>query len=134
MRWLLGLALWPTAASALGAAVWTIADLVSQPRLAISFLAGFFGYIVIHSYYLRFRSAKIYVLGHEMTHAVAAWMSGARVLGLSVGSKEGHVDVSHSNPWIALAPYVVPFYAVGVVIAYRILLWFKPHPGLPEPY
>ena len=58
-----------------------------------------------------------------MTHALAAWTSGAKVLGFSVGSRAGHVDVSRSNTWIALAPYVVPFYAVGVAFAYRLLQW-----------
>src|ERR1700733_1453965 len=128
MRRLLGLILWPTAAGALGAAVWTLTRLAVQPRLAVTFLAGFFGYAVLHFFYFRLRSAKVYVLGHEMTHALAAWMSGARVLGFSVGSKGGHVNVSHSNTWIALAPYMVPLYAISVLAAYRLLLWWAPHP------
>jgi len=131
MRRLLGLVLWPTAAGALGAAVWTLTRLVVQPRLAVSFLAGFFGYALLHFYFFRSRSAKVYVLGHEMTHALAAWMSGASVLGFSVGSKGGHVNVSRSNAWIALAPYMVPFYAMGVLLAYRLLLWWAPHPVFP---
>lgn len=131
MRRLLGLVLWPTAAGALGAAVWTLTRLVLQPRLAFSFLAGLFGYVMLHFCFFRSRTAKVYVLGHEMTHALAAWMSGASILGFSVGSKGGHVNVSHSNAWIALAPYMVPFYAIGVILAYRVLLWWAPHPVFP---
>jgi hypothetical protein len=131
MRRLVGLVLWPTAAGALGAAVWTLTRLVVQPRRAVSFLVGFFGYTLLHFCFFRLRSTKIYVLGHEMTHALAAWMSGASVTDFSVGPKGGHVHVSRSNAWIALAPYMVPFYAVGVLFVYRFLLWWAPDPVFP---
>lgn len=62
-----------------------------------------------------------------MSHAIAAWMSGAKVLGFRIGKNSGHVDVSHSNAWIALAPYVVPIYALGLVGAYRLALWAPPY-------
>ncbi len=70
-----------------------------------------------------------YVLGHELTHALAAWATGGSVYALSVGEKEGHVELSHSSVFVALAPYCVPFYALAVALGYRILLWAKPDAG-----
>lgn len=70
-----------------------------------------------------------YVLGHELTHAMAAWASGGSVYAISVGEKEGHVDLSHSNVFVALAPYCVPFYVIAVALAYRLLLWWRPDAG-----
>ena len=67
-----------------------------------------------------------YVAGHELTHAFAAWSSGGKVFAIHVEEKGGHVDLSHSSAFVALAPYVVPFHALIVVAGYRALLWLKP--------
>lgn len=71
----------------------------------------------------------LYVLGHELTHALAAWAGGASVYAIRVGEEGGHVDLSRSSPMVALAPYCVPLYAAMVTIAYRVLLWVKPDAG-----
>ncbi|HEX4048109.1 MAG TPA: hypothetical protein VH309_09765 [Elusimicrobiota bacterium] len=73
------------------------------------------------------RTARwLYVLGHELTHALAAWSSGGKVFAIHVEEKGGHVDLSHSSAFVALAPYCVPFHALLVVAGYRVLLWLKP--------
>jgi hypothetical protein len=67
----------------------------------------------------------IYVLGHELTHALWAWLFGAQVRKFNVTSKGGHVVVTKTNFLIALAPYFFPFYAVIVVALFAIgrLIW-----------
>ena len=73
------------------------------------------------------RAARwVYVLGHEMTHALAAWSLGGKVFEIHVEEKGGHVDLSETSAFVALAPYCVPFHAVFVVAGYRLLLWLKP--------
>ena len=67
-----------------------------------------------------------YVLGHELTHALAAWSTGGKVFEVKVGETGGHVDVSETGAFVALAPYCVPFHALLVVVAYRVLTWLKP--------
>ncbi len=74
-------------------------------------------------------SRRGHVLGHEVTHAVAAWSVGAKVLGMEVGEDGGHVDLSHSNAFVALAPYCIPIYTLLVVAGYRALLYFRPEAG-----
>lgn len=67
-----------------------------------------------------------YVLGHELTHALAAWSLGGKVFGMKVSEEGGHVDLSHSNAFIALAPYCVPLYVCLVALGYRAALWARP--------
>ncbi|HAZ07177.1 MAG TPA: hypothetical protein DCZ01_01340 [Elusimicrobia bacterium] len=73
------------------------------------------------------RSARwSYVAGHELTHALAAWAMGGSVSAMKIEEKGGHVDVSESNAFVALAPYCLPLYSLLVVLGYRVLLWLKP--------
>jgi hypothetical protein len=67
----------------------------------------------------------IYVVGHELTHAVWTWVFGGKVKKFKVGSGGGHVVVSKSNFVIALAPYFFPIYAVIVVLVFLLghLIW-----------
>jgi hypothetical protein len=67
----------------------------------------------------------IYVLGHELTHALWAWLFGGEVKRLKVTSKGGHVIVTKTNFLIALAPYFFPLYAAIVVAVFVAghLLW-----------
>ncbi len=76
----------------------------------------------------------IYVVGHELTHAVWVWIFGGSVKKFKASSSGGHVVVSKSNFLIALAPYFFPFYAFLVVLVFgaghliwgwtRFLVWF----------
>jgi hypothetical protein len=58
------------------------------------------------------RPMRTYVLGHELTHALWAWLMGARVSGLRVRKSGGQVRTSKTNWFIVLAPYFFPFYAM----------------------
>ncbi|NBQ64125.1 MAG: hypothetical protein EBZ83_00705 [Verrucomicrobia bacterium] len=52
----------------------------------------------------------LYVLGHELTHALAVWLSGGKVHSLQVGGKGGRVVSDRTSAWITLAPYILPLY------------------------
>ncbi len=67
----------------------------------------------------------IYVLGHELTHALWVWLFGGQVKKMKVTSKGGHVHISKTNFLIALAPYFFPLYAVIVILVFAIghLIW-----------
>src|ERR1700743_1534968 len=67
----------------------------------------------------------IYVFGHELTHAVWAWLFWGRVKKMKVSSKGGHVVISKTNFFIALAPYFFPIYAIIVVLVFALgnLIW-----------
>lgn len=67
----------------------------------------------------------VYVLGHELTHALWAWLFGGQVKRMKVTSKGGHVVVTKTNFLIALAPYFFPLYAAIVVAVFAAghLIW-----------
>lgn len=139
----MGIALAPAAGAALWAAARTIGMLAAAkpggtPPGSGWFLFGLAAYPVLHlaTTGLGFDGLRrtVYVLAHEGTHALAAWASGYRVHGVKVASDGGHVDASHVNAFVALAPYIVPLYALIVVGGYRLWLWQSGGPGTPQAY
>jgi len=56
-----------------------------------------------------------YVFGHELLHALAAMLSGARVKSFRVSSRGGKVVLTKSNLFVALAPYCLPLYTLFIV-------------------
>ena len=78
--------------------------------------AGFL--ISVLGFFLLPQAFRTYVLGHELSHAIAGLLMGAKVGRMKVGREGGHVELSKSNFIIALAPYFFPFYT-----ALAIALW-----------
>ncbi|HXT00818.1 MAG TPA: hypothetical protein VN915_09110 [Elusimicrobiota bacterium] len=138
LRLLLGVLLLPLSASLFWAAAKALAGVAIGASAAAPFTAGL-GLMTV-AYLLGrhviepegklgwgMRTARwMYVLGHELTHALAAWTSGGSVFAIHVEEKGGHVDLSHSSAFVALAPYCVPFHALAVVAGYRVLIWARP--------
>ncbi len=89
---------------------------------AISFVLGAAVYALIH--YKWYDFSRLYVFMHEMTHAVAALVCGSRIKDVRVGKESGYVKMSHTNTFIALAPYFVPGYVVCVALLYLFLSFF----------
>ena len=128
LRVLLGVALLPCA---WGSARAFFDTLVAMPTAAgalfppgvLPLLAGVAACLV--GWFVFPKPVRAYVLGHELTHAFFALLSGARVKRLRVGSEGGSVQVSKSNVLVTLSPYFVPFYTVLVILAalvVRVLL------------
>ena len=139
IRFIFGVALLPTAALTLFAAVRTLAGLAlnapSSWPLTFGVLAALSFWFFAAAQERRgrgfgtslLRSTRwFYVLGHELTHALAAWGLGAEVHGMEVGSEGGHVDLSRSGVFISLAPYCMPIYTLFVVAVYGALRKFSP--------
>jgi hypothetical protein len=141
-RLLIGLALLPSSALMLAAAARAMGFLASRAPSSYPFLAGlcltacywFFERYILEGesgpgFWFTALAKRGYIFGHEFTHALAAWSAGGKVLDFKVGESGGHVDLSHSNAFIALAPYCVPIYTLFVVLGYRLWVWFKPQSG-----
>lgn len=95
---------------------------------AVPFLGGAAIYFLLQWVFRR--PMTLYVLGHELTHAVAAAFSGYKVKSLFVSDKGGEVRLSGSNVAVALAPYCVPIYAVAVLGLYALI---RRYADLPSP-
>lgn len=74
-------------------------------------------------YLLMPKPMLLYVFGHELTHALWAWLFGGRVKQFKASAKGGHVIVTRNNFIIALAPYFFPLYAVLVVLLFLAGSW-----------
>jgi hypothetical protein len=94
------------------------------PEGSFYFVAGIGSYLAFQ--WVFFRPIRTYVFGHELSHALAAWMSGARVKHFHVSKKGGSVTVSKSNFFVALAPYILPLYALILMAVYFAAGYFYP--------
>lgn len=123
-RWvklIIAIALLPACAGA-ARALWLVlragygADTVWVPMLA-----GAGCWVVI--FLMLPKPMWIYVLSHELTHAVWTWLFGGQVKKMKITSSGGHVIISKTNFLIALAPYFFPLYAVMVILAFAVGHW-----------
>lgn len=69
----------------------------------------------------------LYVLAHELTHALAGITCLARIKRISVKKTGGFVELNKSNIWITLAPYMVPLYLVILLIIRYFIGWIDAH-------
>ena len=133
LLFLLGIALFPV----IPAIALSISDLLPAvslhgfPWIAHEPLAVFSGYAFWTLVFLIMPpSAKVYVLGHELTHALWGLLTFSRVGRLRVDKNGGSVDISHPGFFTTLAPYFIPFYLVVVLLLRFCLGLFIPM----EPY
>jgi hypothetical protein len=87
----------------------------------VAMLAGAACWLVI--YLILPKPMWVYVFGHELTHAVWAWLFGGKVKRFKATAKGGHVVVTRNNFLIALAPYFFPIYAVAVLLIFLAGHW-----------
>jgi hypothetical protein len=89
----------------------------------VPFLGGVACWCVI--FFMLPKPMWIYVFGHELTHALWAWLFGGQVKKMKVTSCGGHVIITKTNFLIALAPYFFPLYAVIVITVFAAghLFW-----------
>jgi hypothetical protein len=67
------------------------------------------------------RPLRLYVFGHELTHAVWVWAWQGKVSQFKGWSRDGGYIVTDThNFWIALAPYFYPIYSFVVIVAYAL--------------
>ena len=104
--------------------LWEIISLSgSMGMLWIATLAGALVFILI---YIFLPEPKwMYVLGHELTHALWSWPFGGKLKKIKVKSSGGHVLITKSNFLVSLAPYFFPLYVVLVIIIFLLgnLFW-----------
>lgn len=86
------------------------------------FILGSLLYSMMHL--LLFKLNFLYVLGHEVMHALATLFSGGKVKEIKVSGKAGSVKSTTPNFFVILAPYLVPIYTVLVALIYFIMSFY----------
>ena len=75
----------------------------------------------------------LYVLGHELTHAVFVLVCRGRVTDIHVSTQGGYITTNKTNLLIALSPYFVPFWSVLVALAHAAARLFADLPAAWDP-
>ncbi len=70
------------------------------------------------------RPLRVYVFGHELTHAIWVWAMMGRVSRFKVAREGGHIITDTNNFLIALAPYFYPLYSLAVIVVYGVTSLF----------
>ena len=66
------------------------------------------------------RPVYLYVLGHELTHAIFVYLCGGKVTSFKVNSTGGHIVTNRNNVLISLSPYFFPLYSVLTILGFAI--------------
>ena len=64
------------------------------------------------------RPLYLYVLSHELTHAIFVYLCGGRVTKFQVSSTGGHIVTNRNNVLISLSPYFFPLYSIVTIVAF----------------
>ncbi len=91
-------------------------DALSHVAVTLPLLLGAAAYLALHKPLSK--SGYLYVAAHELSHALAAVLSGVKIKKISVNRRGGYVLLNASNAFITLAPYFVPFYALTAALTY----------------
>jgi hypothetical protein len=108
----------PLCAGAVSALVRVLRATGGADTFWVAFLGGAACWLVV--FLLLPKPMLVYVFGHELTHALWAWLSGGKVKRFKATSKGGHVVLSKSNFVIVLAPYFFPLYVVLTVFVFAL--------------
>lgn len=136
LRWLAGMVLLPLC----WVTTWTLLSRFSHATLEQGFwqssqfwyfatgallMAGWFWSGLLQPFFL-----YLYVLGHELTHAIFVLLFRGRVTDFHVSTAGGYITTNKTNLVIALSPYFVPFWSIIAALAYAaIRLSSTAHPG-----
>ena len=109
-RWLIALALLPLCLGTTWALIDIFALLGRASQFWIPVLVGATSWWVL--FLTLPKPMWLYVVGHELTHALWALLCGGKVKKFKASAKGGHVVVTKTNLLITLSPYFFPLYAV----------------------
>lgn len=110
IKFLIALLLLPTVFFVIAETAGAFFAVLKDFQISVGLLAGAALYCVIH--FGGYKFERMYVWGHEATHAVAAMLCGFRVHSITVNKDSGNVKMDRMNAAVVLAPYIVPLYAV----------------------
>jgi len=120
---IIGILLLPVCVGAVLALVKVLREFGGATSTWVPLLAGAVCWVVV--FLMLPKPMWLYVVGHELTHVVWAWLFGGSVKKFKATSAGGQVVLTKSNFLVALAPYFFPLYVVLVVLVFAIghMIW-----------
>lgn len=95
---------------------------LSKIKNIVYFLYGFLTYSILH--FLIYKPFRIYVILHELTHAISALLFGGTVKSIKIKKYSGRINVRKVNPIIAISPYFFPTLTFIILGMWHILSLF----------
>lgn len=92
---------------------------VRSGNLYVPFWVGIICYIIFQIVFNK--PIRTYIFGHELSHAIAGILSGAKIKRFKISKKFGNVVLTKDNICITLAPYFFPIYTFAIIIIYFFL-------------
>ena len=80
------------------------------------------------------RPLRVYVFGHELTHAIWVWLMGGEVRAFEVSRRGGSILTNKNNVLIALSPYFYPIYSLAILLVYGAVSFFYDVAGVRETF
>ena len=77
-------------------------------------------------HFLLYKPLRLYVLCHEITHAISSILIGGKVKAIRITKNAGKITVTKSNLFVAIAPYFIPILPVFITVVWSILSGFSP--------
>ncbi len=108
--------LWPLSLVLGAGLLLSLQDLPYQDSRVIALGSGILAYLAIQIFF--WKPLFVYVMGHELTHALAAVIQGGKADDMRVSSKGGMVKVNKTNFLVNLAPYFFPIYTAMLLVVY----------------
>ncbi|MCX7956549.1 MAG: hypothetical protein N2643_01465 [Endomicrobia bacterium] len=99
--------------------IFVVTNAELKDKYIITFFIGMIAYIIFH--FVLYKPVRFYVIGHELVHAISAYLCGAKVKKIKINSSYGTVNVNKVNSFIALSPYFVPFYSIILALLWIVL-------------
>lgn len=118
IKLLLALFLLPTLLLGVAELIELFKATLGQWENVLLFTGGALTYAVIHYGWYNF--SRMYVFGHEMTHALTAFLCGYRIHKISIKKDNGFVKMDKTNTFVVLAPYFIPFYTLVFAFVYAV--------------
>lgn len=122
-RFLFGILLVPIAFSVSIELYQSLGLIENLSKLQNFFLLGGCGYLIVHAVF--YKPIYLYVLGHELTHAISSILCGGKVKSIKVSAAGGRVLTTKANVFTRLSPYLVPIYTVLLFLLYLGLSLFS---------
>jgi len=92
-------------------------DVWSTPQVT---LFGWGLIVWLAAFWAGLRPRYLYVLGHELTHALFILLCGGKIHDFRVTADGGHVITDKNNLLISLSPYFVPFWSLAALTVYGV--------------
>lgn len=116
LKFIIAVLLLPCCAGGIRTLVFLVKACGTADAVWVPILAGIGSWLVIYG--LLPKPMRLYVFGHELTHAFWTIVFGGKVKRFKASSKGGYVAVTKENFIIYLAPYFFPIYAILVCTVY----------------